>query len=671
MSKPFPQEKLRSIAKQRAGFRSAFLMLFRDPAVCFLTVFSVAFVLLLKDLTFPARYQNDGSLLAVVTHFGSFLIFALLAFGWVRALRTLSLLRIDHALARCVDHACTDFRSVVGGERIRMDEAKVQVAVPIANPHRPPPTGRMLEHIFLEAKDRRFESSILVVEPFKEVWEHQLFSVQQAARYALSLGILGTFVGLIQGVELLHDRLSYLMQEQSAGALDFSALSEHFFTLVNPLFDGLKISFGTSVAGLQVSVLLGAMAMILRLRAARHCEMMEQVAVGFLSLMRNAHNEDVYLASLEKVTETLSGLESELTRHKIDIQKAVKGATQATDRQNQTLEHMVNRLEGAKHAMTEFLEQTAALQKKLQEGVVDGLQSVHDQWDRHLTDLQTQWHEVHDRGRRDMDRILKASGKHIAVGLKALREQQALTKESLTQFSENTGTQVAASLRPMAASLESVEKAHERRLKTLLDQSDKTLNDGLTQLKQRETIFFGKAQRHTEHLMKQLIDLEKEVRKEREQFVKDVSAVYDLVSMKQLGGDLKSALSTMMDSCNEQMAASGRRLETVFEGVAREVLEADSRYRGIVQEALTDRFQKLHTVQAASEAEIIKSVAQGNQGLQKNLRELEQRQSSMAQKQQQAIANVIRDHREQATPDPWRRRALKIKNWLFKHVPGR
>ena len=62
---------------------------------------------------------------------------------------------------------------------------------------------RLFRRICKEAKDRKFESSIYPVKPYREESMDRVHEITNWQRIALRLGIFGTFLGLILAISQL------------------------------------------------------------------------------------------------------------------------------------------------------------------------------------------------------------------------------------------------------------------------------------------------------------------------------------------------------------------------------------------------------------------------------------------------------------------------------------
>jgi len=92
-------------------------------------------------------------------------------------------------------------------------------------------TNRIIDHIRTEAQSRRFDSSLTILNAYKEEFMSQYIRIASFQKIALQLGILGTFIGLSKAFSTIH-----------TGNLDFGAL-----------IASLKLPFSTSIAARRIT----------------------------------------------------------------------------------------------------------------------------------------------------------------------------------------------------------------------------------------------------------------------------------------------------------------------------------------------------------------------------------------------------------------------------------
>lgn len=316
-----PLEKLGKIAESSPG---AFLLNPRfwvsNWKLLALGFISVAGIYYLSPFTHQSE-QGKWVILTWSVHF-------LALWGFVRTAFALSKTQIDTAIVYYVERRGEGYL-----ERIHANESAVQqldrVKVEVLPHNRSvplPPSLRLFQNVFAEAKDRRFESSVTLAEPCREEALEDVFRLHTLQKIALWLGILGTFVGLliaIQGSELRS------FQPKSG---------EDFIHVIGKMFDGLLVSFSASVAGLEAAVILGFCLLLLRKKHEQYFQGLEQAVVTALSAARNAINKDAFLSDLRDATDELRRVRqqfsSELKSVRVglsDLQEQLLTQTQLID----------------------------------------------------------------------------------------------------------------------------------------------------------------------------------------------------------------------------------------------------------------------------------------------------------------------------------------------------
>jgi hypothetical protein len=223
--------------------------------------------------------------------------------GTLITARASAVLEVEVAIVAEVERRGGSYlRDLKAGQRSRIDLEQLEVTMLPVNPSDPPPAMiRLFQHICKEARDRRFESSVHVMQPYREEPLDDLFKLQNLQKIVLWLGILGTFIGLLLAI----------------GAANIDG--GDFTDVVRKMFSGLMISFSASLAGLQVAVYLGVLLLILRHGQESYFKQMEGAVVTMLSLARNSINKDDYLAEFGQIRETVDSLTDTVHSHAHEI----------------------------------------------------------------------------------------------------------------------------------------------------------------------------------------------------------------------------------------------------------------------------------------------------------------------------------------------------------------
>jgi len=283
--------------------------------------------------------------------------------GAVISARALAKLDVEMAIVCEIEVRGTEYlREIKGGLRTRVDLDSLEQTIVPDNPS-DPPLGmiRLFQHICKEAKDRRFESSVAVVQSYREEPLEDIFRLQNLQKIALWLGILGTFIGLLIAIR--------------SGDLNKVEGGEAFLAIIRQMFDGLFISFSASLAGLEVAVILGFFLLLLRKRQEVYFKNMESAAVTMLSLARNSINKDDFLAEFSQITTTVGELSDRVFEQTKDLSERIVGIHKQIKDQTDQIRTGIGKLSTANAQFDGFLKQISESQDQFI-GDVKGIYDV-------------------------------------------------------------------------------------------------------------------------------------------------------------------------------------------------------------------------------------------------------------------------------------------------------
>jgi hypothetical protein len=308
-----------------------------QPALLVTLGTSLVGVLLLA----PFTYSGAASLL-------SLLVQALAAWGVVIAARALAAADVDLALVRELEERGSAYLSGLAAQGAgQMDLARLERTLVPSNPAIPPPGPiRLFQQVCKEARDRRFESASVLVQPYRDEATEAVFRLQNLQKLALWLGILGTFVGLL--LALRH-----------GGANTPGAGDAELSTMVQQMFGGLSVSFTASVAGLEVAIILGFALLLLRKRQELCFAQLETAAVTLLSAARHAVNRDEFMAEFTQVTTAVRDLTGRVYEQTRELAERLNGVDSRLREQNERIDAGMERLAGARGEFDRFLREAS------------------------------------------------------------------------------------------------------------------------------------------------------------------------------------------------------------------------------------------------------------------------------------------------------------------------
>jgi MotA/TolQ/ExbB proton channel family len=241
----------------------------------------------------------------------------------------------------------------------RMELSDISLRLIPNNISKPKPAMiRLFQRIALEAKDRRFESSIYLIQPYQDESYEKILLLTNLQKLALRLGILGTFIGLIIAIE----------------ALITGGTSEDITKTITGLFSALYISFSTSVAGLEVAIFLGILLLILQKKQSKYFKKMEDAVLTMLSAARSAVNKDEFLVEFQQLSGVTRELGDKVYDYNRSVRESVGSAEQKIVSLTVEIERGLKQLNQSKTEFDGFLASISNTQKQF----IDDLEHVYD-----------------------------------------------------------------------------------------------------------------------------------------------------------------------------------------------------------------------------------------------------------------------------------------------------
>lgn len=323
--------------------------------------------------------------------------------------KALATVEVENAIVAEIERKGTEYlRDVRSGQRARVDLEQLETSIIPVNPARPEPAMiRMFQHIVKEAKDRKFESSVQVMQPYREEPLDDIFKLQNLQKIVLWLGILGTFIGLLFAIDAADTQ------------------GRDFMAIVQDMFAGLSIAFSASLAGLQVAVFVGFLLVVVRKAQERYYKEMESAVVTMLSLARNSINKDEFLAELGQVTETMK-----------DLTHIVHAQTLEVAQQTSAIRHGVEGLADARKKFDGFLAGLDASQKQF----IDEIRSVYDTISLHELSATLKG------GMADAGRELDAAARRLASTLEHQADVSAETAKKVAALVHGSATETTRAI---------------------------------------------------------------------------------------------------------------------------------------------------------------------------------------------------------------------------------
>jgi len=350
-------------------------------------------------------------------------IFVQLLAVWGAAItvKALASLEVEMAIVTLVEARGDQYLREIKSQRrsmVNLDDLEREMLP--HNPSSPPPAMiRLFQQICKEAKDRRFESSVQVIQPYQEEPLDDIFKLQNLQKIALWLGILGTFIGLLLAIQKVMDSAPKEGEDLPLQKI-----------LIG-MFSDLYISFSASLAGLEVAVILGFFLFLLRKMQVIYFRNMESAAVTTLSLARHSINSDMLLSEFAQIGSSINTLTTQvydqnqaMARKIAEIERQMRGQT----------DRIENGAASLAKAGSEFKDLLAKLSEN-QRGFLSDVKSVYD-----AVSLKNLSATMQDNLSKVSDNITRSLDPSVAK----IAEQLLAFNQSIQTISQTVNAQTAA-----------------------------------------------------------------------------------------------------------------------------------------------------------------------------------------------------------------------------------
>ena len=366
-----------------------------------------------------------------------------IVYGAVITAKSLAHIEVETAIACEVETRGDGYLGdIKSGQRIMVDLDKLEETMLPNNPSSPQPAMiRMFQHICKEAKDRKFESSINITQPYKDEMFEDIFKLQNLQKLALWLGILGSFIGLlnaITGIDLAVDNVLASLPN-----------------ILKQMFKGLSVSFSASLIGLEVAVVLGLFLLMLRKRQESYVRRMESAAITMLSLARHAVNRDDFLATFEQVSLTIKV-----------VGERCQEVTKSVADQTKRIEAGIGALSASETHFKDFLDDVA----KSQNDFITQMKSLYDK--KAMVKLGEELRQSIIEAGQKMANTLDTNASGISGELNKFNETVSTLTASLENFSREATISLGNALR------QSIIESGQQMTKTI-NESTSGITDGL------------------------------------------------------------------------------------------------------------------------------------------------------------------------------------------------
>ena len=343
-------------------------------------------------------------------------IYALIFWAVLLSMKSLSRIQIENAIAIIIQgNAVSELSSIRGKLKSRIELDKIEESFFPDNPNKELSMLRLGRLIIEEAKDRRFDSAVVLMDPYKEESVSSLFKINVIQKSALHLGILGTFIGLISA-----------FAELGIGTDTTSLLDE--------IIPSLEYAFTTSIAGLLAAILISFFVLLVRRNQDAFFKHMEDATNSLLALARNANNRDDFFSEFTQINDSVK-----------DLDGKVYDQTQEVKVQTLAIKNGLSRLKDVNGRFDVFLKDLSEKEKVLLEEVhqfhkILSPKSISEQLEKSLnqsvegiaTSLEN---HIGNKIKKinELDKSVKLINGSLEIVAKNLEEQQAALQSSVTK----------------------------------------------------------------------------------------------------------------------------------------------------------------------------------------------------------------------------------------------
>lgn len=335
---------------------------------------------------------------------------------------------VDNGFALKTAQNCSDeLREIRSGNKPRTELSSLDQLLP-ANPHPSLGVPRLCQHILEEARDRKFESSVILMEPYKEESVSDAGRLQAIQKTALHFGILGTFVGLINAFVNLN-----------IGDLSSS---------LNLVSQSLQFKFGASIAGLVCAIFLGFALMYLRKRQEQFFQNMENAAVALLALARNSINRDDFLTEFTQINHSVKQLNETVYQQNTEVKEQTRVIGKGLERLSEARDDFNAFLNDFSEEEKKFIGEMSryhnvvspeTISKKLEQSLNASVKGVTKALESSLGKTMEAYQQIAESSTQ-LNQLMSTISSGMEVQHKQLAESMELLTKSKHSFSESMNT---------------------------------------------------------------------------------------------------------------------------------------------------------------------------------------------------------------------------------------
>ena len=367
--------------------------------VLILLLGSIGIIITLNTYIFPSGGENQAFWVL------SWLIVLIMFIGVCWIGYAASKVEIDEAIAVEIEKETnSEYQKLKAKqkEQINLDDVRSMLPKNISPLITMP---RLAEHVIKNAEDRKFDSSMIMMQPFREEVLNDLFKINGLQKAALQLGIVGTFLGLITAFTNLGG------VNKVTGGKQIEILKAF-----PQIIEALKFSFSTSVAGLVTALVISiGVILILKRQQESFYRKMEIATDSLIRVCRNARNKDVFLSSFDQIKETVD-----------QVYTGVENQTEKIQYQTRTISDGIHKLTETKTEFAGFLKQITEVEGDF----IGEMRLIYDKLSPTTTSAEL---------KRSLNDAVSGIRKGLEDSLKHSIREYSLLNQNLAKMGDNIG----------------------------------------------------------------------------------------------------------------------------------------------------------------------------------------------------------------------------------------
>ena len=309
--------------------------------------------------------------------------------------------------------------------------------------------GLLIKRILEDAKDYIYDPRESILRPYSTELYKKLNVFDSVQSNALRLGILGTFIGLILAISELAGMVGSNGSNSSTSAIDgLVNRRDLFVNLSEQLFSAMRYSFGTSIAGLVVSIYSAILAAYSKYKVNQAIRNTESAAIAIISLARRAtYKDDGILSSFAQIKNSINILKESVQQQMVTASESMQQVSSNVLDQTQQMKHSIDVLGDYKdtwHSHVEFIkdlqEKTLEISQQQNKVAHEGIALFKQEIITHQSGLLEEVTKCMNL--LSAEKLGEDINQHFSTMNKTLNTQMYNAFDSLTHISDNVSGRI-------------------------------------------------------------------------------------------------------------------------------------------------------------------------------------------------------------------------------------